>query len=213
MSRNLNCLEGMACPQCGHEDAFWIENRCLVFTTDDGFGPDDIGAPEHEPSARTTCPACGHEGTVAEFQRRLDPATIYAVEGMDLLTGNHFIGDIYLVQNDRLLARASDPTPHLTLLEQYALAAGAPYRVVELDASQWLDARSFDMLGGAALAEELRAWAAALGEQPPVLGEPNLVDPTVLAIRYWLRFVHAPRQARGREIPVAPHAGALPANV
>jgi hypothetical protein len=41
---NTNCLQGMRCPKCGHEDSFKIEVIAIVLVTDDGA--EDLGNAE-----------------------------------------------------------------------------------------------------------------------------------------------------------------------
>lgn len=77
---NTNCLEGIACPKCGHTEDFNIYMSSWIDITDDGTG--DHGDTEWGDNSAIQCKACDHEGTVAEFrgkapqisakQRRLD---------------------------------------------------------------------------------------------------------------------------------------------
>jgi hypothetical protein len=58
-SRNTNCLRGMRCPKCGHNDSLNIEATCIFRVTADGM--------ELENTSSCECPNCAHQGTVADF--------------------------------------------------------------------------------------------------------------------------------------------------
>ncbi len=63
---NTNCLEGIACPQCGAEDAFTIVASVEVLVRDDGTedqGGDYIWSDDHP----CRCVGCGHHGQVRDF--------------------------------------------------------------------------------------------------------------------------------------------------
>jgi Zn ribbon nucleic-acid-binding protein len=64
---NKNCLEGIRCPQCGHEDAFRIEAQITVYVTDDGT-EDQGGDYAWEDESPCQCVACMHTATIKDFR-------------------------------------------------------------------------------------------------------------------------------------------------
>ena len=64
---NENCLEGMKCPKCGHEDAFGIACDIVMLVTDEGIY-DNIGDYDWDDDAYCECRECGHHGTVKDFK-------------------------------------------------------------------------------------------------------------------------------------------------
>ena len=62
---NTNCLEGIRCPKCGHEDAFKIEAKVLVLVTDDGT--EDLGHSEWDSNHYCECDNCHYSGTIKDF--------------------------------------------------------------------------------------------------------------------------------------------------
>jgi hypothetical protein len=63
---NSNCLEGIACPQCGNDAMIYIEAKTLAVVTDDGA--ETLGDMEWDDGRFAECPECRHHGTVAEFR-------------------------------------------------------------------------------------------------------------------------------------------------
>ena len=69
---NSNCLEGNACPQCGHDQEVLI-NACMwVSVVDDGTDPyadsvDNLGGVEYDDNSDAICPRCGYNGKLAEW--------------------------------------------------------------------------------------------------------------------------------------------------
>ncbi len=63
---NTNCLEGIRCPKCGHEDSFKIEATVVVLVTDDGT--DDFGDCEWDDNHYCECGECAHSATVKDFR-------------------------------------------------------------------------------------------------------------------------------------------------
>jgi hypothetical protein len=63
---NTNCLQGIRCPKCGHEDSFKIEATVLVLVTDDGT--EDLGHSEWDADYYCECDNCHHSGTIKDFQ-------------------------------------------------------------------------------------------------------------------------------------------------
>lgn len=67
---NQNCLEGMACPECGSEGPLQISATVLVEVHDDGVEGLPRGGGEGYQWASDSycrCPQCEHEGTVGDF--------------------------------------------------------------------------------------------------------------------------------------------------
>ena len=65
---NTNCLEGMACPKCGQEQALLIVVTSWVTMTDDGT--DGMADTEWDESSPCQCPECDHFGVAHEFFNR-----------------------------------------------------------------------------------------------------------------------------------------------
>jgi hypothetical protein len=61
-----NCLSGIRCPNCGHEDSFVIAVTGFVHVTDDGWSeiPQDA---DWNDSSFICCEACQSTGTVQAF--------------------------------------------------------------------------------------------------------------------------------------------------
>lgn len=63
---NDNCLEGIICPQCGQEDRFRITAIITCVVTDEGSDP--VGDHYWDDDSFTSCPECGFQGTLKQFQ-------------------------------------------------------------------------------------------------------------------------------------------------
>lgn len=63
---NTNCLEGLACPNCGHRVRLFIEVRTLADVTDDGA--ETFGDMEWDASSYAECPECRYHGTLGKFR-------------------------------------------------------------------------------------------------------------------------------------------------
>ena len=67
---NTNCLEGIRCPDCGNEDAFYVESTAVMYVTDEGAEcRNDI---EWDNDSHAVCPSCEKAGKLADF--RAEPA-------------------------------------------------------------------------------------------------------------------------------------------
>ena len=66
MARNTNCLENIKCPECLHEDGFFIHSSVRAFVTDDGAEPAN-GNFGWDVRSTIVCAECDHEGTGGEF--------------------------------------------------------------------------------------------------------------------------------------------------
>jgi Zn ribbon nucleic-acid-binding protein len=64
---NKNCLEGIRCPQCGHEDGFRIEAQITVYVNDDGT-EDEGGHYAWDGESPCSCAECDHAGTIKDFR-------------------------------------------------------------------------------------------------------------------------------------------------
>lgn len=63
---NTNCLEGMACPECGSEGPFWITARTRFLVHDDGT--EEYTDVEWDSSDWCRCRDCHHEATAGGFK-------------------------------------------------------------------------------------------------------------------------------------------------
>lgn len=65
-SKNENCIVGLKCPKCGHEDSFDIVATSLMRVLDDGT--DTFHDVEWGGRSNIMCAKCHHTGKVWEFQ-------------------------------------------------------------------------------------------------------------------------------------------------
>lgn len=63
---NVNCLEGIECPRCGHEEEFVIGISTTAEVTDEGVG-DIVGDNEWSADSSIQCSACKHVDAVKDF--------------------------------------------------------------------------------------------------------------------------------------------------
>jgi hypothetical protein len=68
---NVNCLEGIRCPGCGNEDAFYIESTAVMYVTDDGI--ESRGDTSWNDDGHTECAQCERSGKLAEFKAKPAP--------------------------------------------------------------------------------------------------------------------------------------------
>lgn len=68
---NTNCLDGIACPACGHEESFLVTCAIEIRLTDNGIDEDYAfkygDGYEWDNTARIRCTKCDHTATVAAF--------------------------------------------------------------------------------------------------------------------------------------------------
>ena len=65
---NTNCLEGMACPECGSEGPFAIYCTSWLMVYDDGTEIDhEAGGPDWGEDSEIACAACPAVGKVRAF--------------------------------------------------------------------------------------------------------------------------------------------------
>ena len=62
---NTNCLQGIRCPKCGHEDAFKIEAKVLVLVKT--MGPKTWRAFRMGSNHYCECDNCHYSGTIKDF--------------------------------------------------------------------------------------------------------------------------------------------------
>lgn len=67
-----NCLQDMACPECGQRGPLRIAATIVATVFDDGTDRDESDC-EWDGKSRCSCEDCGHEGTVDDF----------TIEGLD----------------------------------------------------------------------------------------------------------------------------------
>lgn len=70
MSKNTNCLEGLACPKCGQDDKLLITGVSVFEVIDDGTK--DHGEVEYDMNSPAACPVwdCGFAGDLGDFRIR-----------------------------------------------------------------------------------------------------------------------------------------------
>lgn len=66
MRANVNCLEGMRCPQCSSLQPFEIYVSACLTVFDDGTG--DTSMHEWNDGSDCTCPECSFRGIVSHFK-------------------------------------------------------------------------------------------------------------------------------------------------
>lgn len=62
---NINCLQGIRCPECGSEEPFLIEMTGTVKAFD--AGTEDMYDSEWNEESYMSCVECKHKGIVADF--------------------------------------------------------------------------------------------------------------------------------------------------
>jgi hypothetical protein len=63
---NTNCLEGVRCPQCGHEEGLSVSVTALARLSDNGFiDHEDM---DFQEASRASCPECSHTGVAEDFR-------------------------------------------------------------------------------------------------------------------------------------------------
>lgn len=72
MSKNTNCLKGMRCPMCGHEDSFSIAVNAVARMTDEGS--DYITDIEYGDDSTVWCGGCGAVGKVGDLYGEVTPS-------------------------------------------------------------------------------------------------------------------------------------------
>jgi hypothetical protein len=66
---NTNCLEGIKCPRCGNEDAFYIDAIVLAYVTDGGAQPANNSNFNWDRDSFARCPECDYAGDLWDFMR------------------------------------------------------------------------------------------------------------------------------------------------
>jgi hypothetical protein len=65
---NTNCLEGIRCPDCGNEDAFYIESTAIMYVTHDGA--ESRGDTQWNDESHAQCEKCQRSGKLAHFKAK-----------------------------------------------------------------------------------------------------------------------------------------------
>ena len=68
---NNNCLQGLACPNCGNHQRLVIEATSLASVTDEGT--DMFGDVQWYDTSYCECPDCWHRGCVKDFTTNPQP--------------------------------------------------------------------------------------------------------------------------------------------
>lgn len=84
---NTNCLEGMACPECGYTERFKIIALTTATIADDGC--EDHADFEYDESARCECVGCGHVATVGAFYGRPPKLAFPEEQRMAVISTGH----------------------------------------------------------------------------------------------------------------------------
>ncbi|WP_304526773.1 hypothetical protein [Halomonas sp. I5-271120] len=149
MSKNHNCLEGIACPKCKQEDVFSIVTTCKALVHDDGIE----GTNRHEwnSNASITCRECMYSGTVAEFSG-VPAAPVIPEERMGVLSTAHVSYEesllipvllasgalIGMEREEGWLVHTSKPhddAPNLAYIQGYMQSKGFQWILFDRDAS------------------------------------------------------------------------------
>ena len=64
---NKNRLEGLTCPECGHEDCFVIETTCRIEFVGGEINPDYPHTFDWDKDSGCQCSSCGYESDVEAF--------------------------------------------------------------------------------------------------------------------------------------------------
>ena len=65
--KNVNCLDGWVCPDCGNTRLFRVAVTTIVEVDDDGTG--DPGDMEWDKNSWAACGDCSREGKVGTFRK------------------------------------------------------------------------------------------------------------------------------------------------
>lgn len=70
---NVNCLEGLRCPECENEAELVVCARVWVSLTDDGTDPyadstKNCGGTDYDDDSDARCPDCGYTGKLKDFK-------------------------------------------------------------------------------------------------------------------------------------------------
>jgi hypothetical protein len=76
---NTNCLQDVACPQCGHTDSFIIEVKTRANVTDEGA--ETFGDMHWDERSFIECKNCGTGSIVADFTRKPMPTIAIVLDG------------------------------------------------------------------------------------------------------------------------------------
>jgi DNA-directed RNA polymerase subunit RPC12/RpoP len=79
-AQNDNCLQDMACPECGSRAMFRITSTIVAEVCDSGTDRDESDC-EWDGKSDCRCGECDHSGTVDEFTIEDLDDTLYQMEG------------------------------------------------------------------------------------------------------------------------------------
>jgi hypothetical protein len=65
---NSNCLQGIRCPSCGNEAAFYIEASTVMYVTDEGA--ESRGDTSWNDDSHAECTECERSGKLADFKTK-----------------------------------------------------------------------------------------------------------------------------------------------
>lgn len=65
---NKNCLEGIACPVCQHEDEFTVWATAAFSLTDEGTDLLNHASVEWDEESWLQCSQCGHRARMKKFR-------------------------------------------------------------------------------------------------------------------------------------------------
>jgi hypothetical protein len=119
---NTNCLEGIACPKCRADDAFYIEALVELRVTDDGT-EDEGGDHIWSEDSPCRCAACDHHGEVSDFTVENWPATSIAKEQAAVATPQTLLAEMLDTISSALYALNTAPRFPVGDTDSYKIAA------------------------------------------------------------------------------------------
>lgn len=76
---NTNCLENLACPQCGNQEVLLVVATVTARVHDDGV--ESYHDPEWHPASPVSCPRCQHHDVLSSFEVVSQGPTLIEVAG------------------------------------------------------------------------------------------------------------------------------------
>ena len=75
---STNCLQGLRCPKCWHEEEILVKASMWVSVQDDGTDPfadstKNRGGTEYDYGSEAACPECKYEGKLADWDIASQP--------------------------------------------------------------------------------------------------------------------------------------------
>lgn len=90
MSKNVNCLRGVACPGCGQNERFYITGVSTFDVTDDGA--EQTGDIEWDEDSHCRCPQCGCIDVLGKFKKKRETRKGPAHAAPEARPDNHVRG-------------------------------------------------------------------------------------------------------------------------